>query len=130
MNGQPMQMLPAFEQLKLYVVSNLFDMTENYADIQKNFYLKKYPKVAVAGFKAQILKFYRFIKPKIAEYSSQIEDKSLQDEYYGTFMKIMDGYVDSPRTLKLLEAMAAYDFLVRFCEDSGLTKLTQQTVKY
>lgn len=131
MNGNPPQMLPAYEQLKVYVVSNLFDMTETYSEIQKNFFLKKFPRATVAGFKSQILKFYRFVRPKIKDYvnggeETSNEGRNVNKEYYTKFMEVMDGYVDSPKKMKLEEAMAAFDFLLQFCEDSGLTKLTVQ----
>lgn len=125
-------MLPAFEQLKIYVVSNLFDMTETYSEIQKNFFLKKFPRATVAIFKAQILKFYRFVRPKIEDYvqSANTEDadprKKADATYYVEFQKVMDHYIASPKTLNLTEAMAAFDFLLQFCEDSGLTRLTVQ----
>lgn len=127
MNGQPPQMLPAYEQLKVYVVSNLFDMTENYAEIQKMFYLKKFPRAIVASFKAQILKFYRFLHPHMLEYQGKLTVEA-EVETYKKVMEYMNYYKDNPRLLTLEEALSAFEFMMQFCQDSGLTKLTVQRV--
>lgn len=120
-------MLPAYEQLKIYVVSNLFDITETYAEIQKLFFLRKFPIATAAIFKSQILKFYRFLQPHMLEHQKGLTDQN-DKAVYDNVMKYMNFYKENPRRLTLEEALSAFEFMTQFCQDAGLTKLTVQRI--
>ncbi len=109
---------PAHEIIKQYSVEVLVQLNAMYARLQEYMYMRKYPRSTVSQFKSGILSFYGFLRPKIVIFATKNKE-------YVDVVDVMDSYVMNPHGLGLYQAVEAFLVLNQFCEDIGLTRITQ-----
>lgn len=115
--------VPAYEQIKIYVVTILTKLNEIHAMMQKNMLMGRQDNDLKNRFKADVLNFYIFLRPKIYDYSMSVTDNEIK-QTYDSFIKTMNFYVMRPKKFDLSTAMYAYMNILQFCEDYRLTATT------
>lgn len=108
---------PAHEIIKQYTVEVLVQLNALYARLQEYMYMRKYPRSTVSQFKAGILSFYGFLRPKIITFSAKNPE-------YQDVVTLLDSYVTYPSRMRLYQSVEAFLVLNQFCEDIGLTRIT------
>jgi len=102
--------LPAYEQIKTYVVQRLVQLSSEAAALQTLLFVKKRNKMLACTFKSDVLNFYQFLRPKLLQ----------KKEYHG-LCQTLDYFLYNPTKFTLSDAFATLTNLNQFCEDYKLT---------
>lgn len=114
--------VPAYEMIKIYVVQTLTKLNEEHAMLQKYMLMGRKDSQLKNQFKADVLNFYIFLRPKIYDIQHG-KNKSIATTY-SVFTEAMNHFVMRPHQFDLSNSIVAYQTLVQFCEDYRLTATT------
>lgn len=109
--------IPAYEQVKIYVVSKLTEIARIYSDIQQFMFIGKYPEHSIAFFKSEVMAFYVFIRPKMIDFIKV-------DREYSKLIDYSDCFIGQPSKLKYSDAVRIWVGINQFCEEYRLTSTT------
>lgn len=107
---------PAYERIKNYVVDQIISLSSQATQIQTLLFLKRRDKFAINQFKANVLTFYQFLRPKMSDIIS-----SYHKQQYIETMHILDFFIDHPLQFDISSAIITFNNLNQFCEDYKLT---------
>lgn len=108
--------MPAYEQIKQYVVQKIIELSEQATQLQTLLYMRKRNKMLASQFKSEVLNFYEFIRPKIINHIA-----AKKDSKYSSLVKILDYFMEHPLKFTLADAIKTFINLNQFCEDYKLT---------
>lgn len=121
--------IPAAELIRQYVVTRLQGLNDIYVDLIYYKEIGKFSQPKIAVFRAELIGFYVFLRPKIIGYISLLrknenEVNNAIAKDYIELLRFMDRFVDRPSIFTVAEMIEVYKYIVQFCEDYDLTKTT------
>jgi hypothetical protein len=105
---------PAYELIKSYVVQQLIGIGVQTANMNSLLFLNRKDRVAESQYKASVLTFYQFLRPKMIDHSKH--DKPTQEN-----VASLDYFIVNPSKFDIRDAIMCYNILNQFCEDYRLT---------
>lgn len=119
--------IPASEQIRQIVVDSIKELNVTFTDLIYYKEINKFSGPKIAIFRAQLIGFYTFLRPKIMGYAQQLIAKDKDNPLgkdYAELLNYMDNRVNFPSRFNLEEMKEVFQYLMQFCEDYDLTRTT------
>jgi hypothetical protein len=111
---------PAYELIKNYVVQQVISLGVMTSQVNAMLFLGRKDRLAEAQYKAAVLTFYQFLRPKMLDYSKF-------DPITALNIVKMDFFIMQTRAFTVRNAVMCFNFVNQFCEDYKLTSTTHAT---